>query len=86
VKHSKPDPDSVRKALQKSRIPRTKTIFVGDTPYDIEAAARAEISCIALRSGGWRDGDLTGATMIFDDVGGLYQNLRNLGSKFRKTK
>jgi len=40
--------------------------MVGDTPYDVEAAARAGVSMIAFRSGGWTDADLAGARAIYD--------------------
>ena len=33
--------------------------MVGDTPYDVEAALRAGIEIIGLRSGGWSDEELT---------------------------
>jgi phosphoglycolate phosphatase-like HAD superfamily hydrolase len=40
--------------------------MIGDTPYDIAAAARAGVRTIAFRSGGWRDEDLRGAVAIYD--------------------
>ena len=65
---SKPDPDIVQAALAKSRARPAETLLVGDTPYDIEAAARAGIGTIALRCGGyWTDSSLRGAAAIFDD-------------------
>ena len=65
---SKPDPDIVHAALAKTRQPRERTIMIGDTPYDIEAARRAGIGAIALRSGGhWTDEALRDALAIFDD-------------------
>ena len=30
--------------------------MIGDTPYDVEAALRAGIEIVGLRSGGWSDG------------------------------
>ena len=39
---------------------------LGDTPYDIEAAARANVRAIAFRSGGWSDEALRGAVEIYD--------------------
>jgi HAD superfamily hydrolase (TIGR01549 family) len=69
---SKPDPDIVYAALAKSRHPRERTIMIGDTPYDIEAARRAGIATVALRCGGyWRDDDLRDAVAIFDDPAAL---------------
>ena len=40
--------------------------MVGDTPYDVEAAARAGVPAIAFRCGGWTDADLSGARAIYD--------------------
>lgn len=64
---SKPDPDIVEAAIEKSKLPRQSLVMVGDTPYDIEAATRAGVPLIALRCGGWRDDALTGAAAIYDD-------------------
>ncbi len=63
---SKPDPDIVEAALSRAAHPRERILMIGDTPYDIEAANRAGIECIAFRSGGWRDAHLTGALAIYD--------------------
>jgi HAD superfamily hydrolase (TIGR01509 family) len=65
---SKPDPDIVCAALARTRSGPESAVMVGDTPYDIEAAARAGIPAVALRCGGhWSDRDLNGALYIFDD-------------------
>ena len=69
---SKPDPDIVHAAMQKSGARRETTALVGDTPYDIEAASRAGIASIALRCGGyWSDSDLSGAIALFDNPAAL---------------
>lgn len=66
--HSKPDPDIVLAALRRSGTSPGKAVMVGDTPYDVEAARRAGIRVIALRSGGhWSDRELGNALAIFDD-------------------
>ena len=36
--------------------------MVGDTPYDVEAAQNAGVRIIAVRCGGWSDGELQGAS------------------------
>jgi HAD superfamily hydrolase (TIGR01509 family) len=70
--HSKPDPDIVAAALAQAGSRRANAVMIGDTPYDIEAARRAGIRSIALRSGGyWSDAELAGAVAIFDDPAGL---------------
>jgi HAD superfamily hydrolase (TIGR01509 family) len=69
---SKPDPDIVHAALARAGTPPQATVMIGDTPYDIEAAARAGIQSIALRCGRyWPDSALKGAVAIFDDPAAL---------------
>jgi HAD superfamily hydrolase (TIGR01509 family) len=67
AEQSKPDPDIVRAALERLGLPPEQVLMLGDTPYDIEAAGRAGVGCVALRCGGWRDADLRGALAIYDD-------------------
>jgi HAD superfamily hydrolase (TIGR01509 family) len=71
VDASKPDPDAVHAALAKLRISSAAAVMVGDTPYDVQAAGRAGVPAIAVRSGGWADADLAGARAIFDDASDL---------------
>jgi HAD superfamily hydrolase (TIGR01509 family) len=65
---SKPAPDIVLAALDHSGLRATEVIMLGDTPYDVEAAAKAGVPIIAVRSGGWSDADLAGAVAIYDDT------------------
>jgi HAD superfamily hydrolase (TIGR01509 family) len=77
---SKPDPDIVQAALHRSGASASESVLIGDTPYDIEAAARAGVPTIALRSGGvWSDEDLRRATAILDDPAALLDYLRASG-------
>jgi phosphoglycolate phosphatase-like HAD superfamily hydrolase len=72
VDSSKPDPDIVHAALHKRNADARDALFIGDTPYDVEAATRAGVRCIALRCGGWwTDEDLKGAIGIHDDPAAL---------------
>lgn len=71
---SKPDPDIIEVALAKTGCPPERVLMLGDTPYDIEAAAKAGIRTVALRSGGWDDADLKGALAIYDDPADLLEN------------
>ncbi|MFC6341153.1 HAD family hydrolase [Nocardioides hankookensis] len=60
VDDSKPEPDLVEETL--GRLGDVETaVFVGDTVYDVEAAARADLGCIALRSGGFGRAELLDA-------------------------
>jgi phosphoglycolate phosphatase-like HAD superfamily hydrolase len=63
---SKPDPDVVHAALERLALPPGVAVMIGDTPYDVEAAARAEVGAIAFRCGGWGDERLRGAIAIYD--------------------
>lgn len=64
---SKPDSDIVEATLKKMRADYGEVVMVGDTPYDIEAAKRAGLPCIAFRCGGyWRDPDFTDAYAVYD--------------------
>jgi HAD superfamily hydrolase (TIGR01509 family) len=66
AKRSKPDPDIVHAAIEESGIPAAQLVMIGDTPYDVEAAAKADVRTIAFRSGGWSDDALRGAVEIYD--------------------
>jgi HAD superfamily hydrolase (TIGR01509 family) len=72
---SKPDPDIVHSALKGLGEPAEAVAMVGDTPYDVEAALRAKVKPIALRSGGWKDDDLKGAIEIYDGPLDLLKHL-----------
>jgi HAD superfamily hydrolase (TIGR01509 family) len=62
----KPAPDVVLAALKRVGAPAEAAILLGDTPYDVAAAQRAGMRCIALRCGGWRDAELAGAAAVYD--------------------
>jgi HAD superfamily hydrolase (TIGR01509 family) len=66
AERSKPDPDIVQAALDNLRLPREEVMMIGDTPYDIQAAAKAGLRTIGFRSGGWSDTGLKGAVAIYD--------------------
>lgn len=68
AERSKPDPDIVAAALARARVEPNEAIMLGDTPYDIEAAARLGVGTVALRSGGWDDVALDRALAIYTDA------------------
>ncbi len=74
AKRSKPDPDIVEAAIEEAGIAPENLVMMGDTPYDIEAAARADVRAIAFRSGGWDDEALKGAVEIYDGPADLLAN------------
>jgi phosphoglycolate phosphatase-like HAD superfamily hydrolase len=72
AERSKPDPDIVQAALRLSGSQALHSAMLGDTPYDIEAAARARVPVVALRCGGWWSDDaFASANAIYDDPADL---------------
>lgn len=75
AEHSKPEPDIVEAAVHRAGVPAADCVMIGDTPYDLEAATRAGVDLIGVRSGGWRDADLPGALAVYDDPADLLAHL-----------
>lgn len=75
AERTKPAPDPVSVGLERAGVSCEEAVMVGDTPYDIEAARRAGVSCIAFRSGGWGDEALDGAVAIYDGPADLASSL-----------
>ena len=75
AERSKPDPDILVAALNKSGASRERAVMIGDTPYDIEAATRTGLATIAFRCGGSDDAMLRGSIAIYEDPGELLQRL-----------
>lgn len=65
---SKPAPDIFEAALAETGCERG--VVVGDTTYDITAAARTGLPCIAVRSGGFSAAELraAGAALVVDEL------------------
>ncbi|MDM7829801.1 HAD family hydrolase [Cellulomonas edaphi] len=77
VEEAKPEPDLVRVALAAADASPQDAVFVGDTVWDVEAARRAGVPCVGLRSGGIGDDELreAGAVAIYDDAAALLADL-----------
>jgi membrane protein len=74
VVHSKPAPDIFRAALDKvAPVQPWEAVVIGDTPYDLIAAAKNTIPSIAVRSGRFSDETLRShrPIAIYDDVAAL---------------
>jgi phosphoglycolate phosphatase-like HAD superfamily hydrolase len=65
AERSKPDPDILHEALERTRCSPERTIMLGDTPYDVEAALRAKIRIVGVECGGWSREDLKGALEVY---------------------
>jgi HAD superfamily hydrolase (TIGR01509 family) len=59
AEESKPEPDILASTL--GRLDVTRAAFVGDTPYDVEAAARIGMRTVAVLTGGFSREELEGA-------------------------
>lgn len=73
VKEGKPAPALIREALHKLGVPAARSVMVGDTPYDAEAARAAGVACVGLESGGFAARDLTqaGCVAVLAGIAGL---------------
>lgn len=72
---SKPDADVIDVALTKAALSRDEAVYLGDTPYDVAAAHKAQMIAVALRCGGWADADLREAEAIYDSPADLLRRL-----------
>ena len=70
---SKPDPDIVKVALERTGCSQDLAVMIGDTPYDVEAARRAGIRIVAFECGGWGGADLRGASEVYRDASDLLE-------------
>ena len=76
---AKPAPDIVEVALTRAGTSPSDAIMVGDTVWDVEAAKRAGVDCIGVRSGGVSEDELrtAGAIAVYDDVADLLDHLES---------
>jgi HAD superfamily hydrolase (TIGR01509 family) len=75
VESTKPEPDLVHAALQK--VGADTGVMIGDTTWDVEAAKRAGVQTLAVRTGGFGADELreAGALDVFESVRELYERL-----------
>ena len=79
VDAAKPAPDLLTAALNEHHLDPARTAVVGDTVWDIEAAQRARLPCIALLCGGIVEAKLrdAGAVEIYEDPADLLAKLQS---------
>lgn len=77
VERAKPAPDLLVTAARENRLDPGRTVVVGDTLWDVEAAQDAGMPCIALLCGGLSRGELldAGAAAVYDDPAALLEDL-----------
>ena len=68
VERTKPAPDLVAVAMQ--RAGALSAVMVGDSTWDIEAAARAELKTLGVLTGGFSEAELVdaGAVAVFESL------------------
>jgi HAD superfamily hydrolase (TIGR01509 family) len=77
VGSSKPAPDIFAVALERLKLDPEQCMVVGDTRWDIEAAAKCGLDVVSVLTGGWTRKDLTdvGAVAVYEDVAELLEEL-----------
>jgi HAD superfamily hydrolase (TIGR01509 family) len=75
VESTKPEPDLVNAALGKAGT--GNAVMVGDTRWDVEAAAKAGVDTACVLTGGWSAQELreAGAAAVFESVDELRERL-----------
>jgi phosphoglycolate phosphatase-like HAD superfamily hydrolase len=58
-------------------MPARRAVMIGDSVWDIEAAARSGVTSIGVRTGGYGADELlqAGASAVYDDVAHLLSEL-----------
>ena len=74
---AKPDPDLIQIALDRAGVGADSAVMVGDSVWDIVAAARAGVASIGVLSGGFGREELltAGAVVVYEDVAELLGEL-----------
>ena len=77
VRRGKPHPDAIFVALKRLGMQPSDAVFIGDTPYDAEAARQARVRSFGVLTGHFPRADLLGAgcSAIFLDPKSLSQAL-----------
>jgi len=77
VERSKPAPDIFAAALDRAGLRAEEAVAVGDTTYDVLAAGRCGLSCVALLTGGIAAAELmqAGAAAVYEDPRDLLAQL-----------
>jgi HAD superfamily hydrolase (TIGR01509 family) len=77
AKESKPAPDILGVALDRAGLAASQVVLVGDSVWDVRAAARLEIPCVGVTCGGTSAEELTraGAVAVYRDPADLLSTL-----------
>jgi HAD superfamily hydrolase (TIGR01509 family) len=80
AERSKPHPDIFSAALKRLKLPATKCVALGDTPYDAEAAGKAGVRTIGVTTGGWSREELMAAGCVE-----AYESVAELLERFEES-
>ncbi|MFE3166079.1 HAD family hydrolase [Streptomyces sp. NPDC059224] len=77
VSEGKPAPDPVQQAREIAGVPSERALFVGDSVWDMKAAARDAVTAVGVLSGGIPRADLeaAGAHAVYRDPADLLAHL-----------
>jgi HAD superfamily hydrolase (TIGR01509 family) len=77
VESTKPAPDLVHAAMARVDGDSADAVMVGDTPWDVKAAAAADVPTLAVVTGGFSEAELhdAGAAAVFESVAELRERL-----------
>ena len=83
VNHAKPDPDLFLAAAERLNAPITTAIVVGDSIWDMLAAARCRALGVGLLSGGYGAEELrqSGAIRVYEDPADLLRHIDEIGGR-----
>jgi HAD superfamily hydrolase (TIGR01549 family) len=75
VERTKPHPDVIHAALEQAGT--DDAVMIGDSRWDVEAAANAGLETVCVITGGWSEQELRdhGAVAVFDSLPALRENL-----------
>lgn len=79
VERAKPHPDIFSTAIAKAALDPQRTLVVGDTKWDVEAARRAGLGCVTLLTGGWSSAELesAGSVAVYDSPADIWRRLED---------
>lgn len=83
---AKPEPDIFLAAFDKLKnVEKTEVLVVGDTPYDAEAAIKANLKIVGVESGGWSREKLIekGCAEVYRDIAEIFENYEKVFSKLK---
>lgn len=77
VEATKPEPDLVHSALERVDGDASDAVMIGDTPWDVKAAAQAGVRTLAVMTGGFSREELAqaGAAEVYESVAELRTQL-----------